>query len=151
MSFDPVLFDPASFEPGEVTGTVSFPERSYAVGSRQLGPVNVPDGASLAVIRFGRSAWTDPGVRLNARLELSLDGGVTWCPSPNGQASWPWGVFPVKFSAGGGVRNGPDGNPSTETIVRIPIPEPNNPDRKVRVSMVVSGGDLTTAISVEVT
>lgn len=125
--------------------TQTIPQATYQVGTRNLGPFNVPNGATNVTLTFDRSQWTDPAVKLTARFELSLDNGATWSPNPAGQPTWPWGSFPVTITSEGGVI----GVPSTQQS--IALPDPTNTQRKVRAVVTVAGGPLTTTITVDVT
>lgn len=131
--------------------TTTIPEATYPVGTTTIGPVNVPNGATLAVIRFSRDKWLDPAVKLTLRMELSLDNGATWSPNPSGESVWPWGIFPVVITAQGGESMGMGGVVETHTMQEVPLPDPNNNRRRVRFVRTVEGGPLTTVVTIDVT
>lgn len=76
--------------------------------------VKVPDDAdavSIGVERAYEASKTEAraevpktrfGTVLHAkvRVELSLDGGQTFSPRPDGRQVWPWGMYPISFSVG---------------------------------------------------
>lgn len=77
-----------------------------------------------------------PDVKTNVikcRAELSLDGGLTWSPNSDGRKDWPWGMFPIEFTASGGDAVGPDGIKSDHSSFTISnIPDVDNANRMIR-------------------
>jgi hypothetical protein len=129
----------------------AIPVADYPVGQQALGPFSINAGLSNIQIALSREFWTDPAVKVHARFELSLDGGVTWSPDPTGEATWTWGKFPCTFDAQGGVITRPPvlgGGVVTHTTLRTPVVEPENAGRMIQGVVTVSGGTLRTEITV---
>lgn len=51
---------------------------NLALGTRNFGPIAVPDDVTVCTLAFDRSQWTNPAAALSAQLEISVDGGATW-------------------------------------------------------------------------
>lgn len=51
---------------------------NLAIGTRNFGPIAVPDDVTVCTLAFDRSRWTNPAAALSAQLEISVDGGATW-------------------------------------------------------------------------
>lgn len=51
---------------------------NLALGTRNFGPIAVPDDVTACTLAFDRSKWTNPAATLSAQLETSVDGGATW-------------------------------------------------------------------------
>jgi hypothetical protein len=122
-----------------------LPQGTYPVGTRTLPAANVPQGAISATLALSRAQWLDPAVKVSARFELSVDGGVTWSPDPSGQSVWPWGNFPLTFES--------EGDPSGRGTSNVngDLGDPTNPNRKIRGTVTISGGPLTTIGTLTVT
>jgi hypothetical protein len=131
--------------------TIVIPVRDYAIGSHNLGPVALNVGLRRVAITLERSEWTDPASKVDARFELSLDGGTTWSPNPSGERDFPWGPFPVTFSAFGGIILGKDGQPSLLSGFVTDLPQPSNPDRRIRGTVTISGGTVRAPVTIETT
>lgn len=69
---------------------------------------------------------------LKCRIELSLDGGLTFCPKPSGEKNWPYGIYPVEITVGGNT--GPDafGRIGDAASINVPIHDKQNPLRQIR-------------------
>lgn len=51
---------------------------NLAIGTRNFGPIAVPDDVDVCTLAFDRSQWTNSAAALSAQLEISVDGGATW-------------------------------------------------------------------------
>lgn len=51
---------------------------NLAIGTRNFGPIAVPDDVTVCTLAFDRSRWTNSAAALSAQLEISVDGGATW-------------------------------------------------------------------------
>lgn len=83
--------------------TVAFASGVYSA-VKVSAPIPVPADHNNFLITIQRAALPAiASVVVSVRIDLSVDGGVTWSPDPAGEAVWPWGPFPLHFSLGGGV------------------------------------------------
>jgi hypothetical protein len=121
-----------------------LPAATYPPGTRSFGPATVPQNLSHYLLTFDKTSWTDPSITMEVTLDLSLDGGVTWNTPATDVVP-----FPVGFTAEGG---GTDkfGNPYTEVTRDGGIPQPGTTDRRVRGSMTIAGGSITTSATLNV-
>ena len=111
---------------------VVFPSISRAVGTYLLPSSNVPNGISSAVLSFDRSLWTNPAGKMEMQLEISFDNGTSW-------------QILGAFTAEGGVVLDMLGNVATKTSIKIGVPQPQNNNRKVRGTLIISGAAFTTS------
>jgi hypothetical protein len=51
---------------------------NLALGTRNFGPIAVPDDVTVCSLSINRTQWTNPAAALSAQLEISVDGGATW-------------------------------------------------------------------------
>lgn len=51
---------------------------NLALGTRNFGPIAVPDDVTVCRLSIARTQWTNPAAALSAQLEISVDGGATW-------------------------------------------------------------------------
>lgn len=51
---------------------------NLALGTRNFGPIAVPDDVTVCSLSIDRTQWTNPAAALSAQLEISVDGGATW-------------------------------------------------------------------------
>lgn len=74
---------------------------------------------------------------IKCRVELSLDGGVTWSPNPiGGEKVWPWAAFPIEFVVAAGQSLHPNtGEPVWQSSLYTVLPDPSNSQRMYRVVM----------------
>lgn len=113
---------------------------SINVGSRNFGPVNVPDGLTTVTLRLARrttaapTLWA-PGVTVQLDSWCSLDGGVTWL-------QW------LGFGAPGGIHVKGDGNEAVESTVTSKLPA--GIGRQMKLTATVTGGTLVSQLTVEV-
>ena len=124
--------------------------KTYPQGTTNYGPATLTPDVSVLTITLDRTNWTDPTITVEIRGEISLDGGATWSPQPSGQAVWPWGAFPIDFTAAGGVITGPGGVVVNTSELTVSIPDVGNANRQLRGSMTITGGNLRTSISVTI-
>ena len=82
-----------------------------------------------------------PGTPLGG-LDVSLDGGLTWQSD--------LGIPRQGFTAQGGVVTDRRGNVIAVTVGVFPLPEPDNPNRRVRGSLTITGGVLNASVAVAV-
>jgi hypothetical protein len=112
---------------------------SVPAGSRDFGPVAVPDGLARVTLRLARrtagapTLWA-PGVTVKLDSWCSLDGGVTW-------VQW------LGFGAPGGVYVGRGGVEQAESSVSAPLPP--GAGRLMKLTAVVAGGTLVSQLTVE--
>lgn len=68
-----------------------------------VNPAIAVDAAANRVsVALDRTGFPDVAENvIHCRVELSLDGGVTWSPNPKGEKVWPYGPFPIEFTADG--------------------------------------------------
>lgn len=113
---------------------------SIAVGTRDFGPVTIPDGLTRVTLRLARKTTAAPtlwatGVAIQLDSECSVDGGVTW-------VQW------LGFGASGGIYVKGDGSEATESNVASALPSGTN--RTMKLSLTVTGGTLSSLLTVEV-
>jgi hypothetical protein len=65
----PVLAFGASIS-ADIDRNVNLP-----LGTRDFGPVNIPDDLSVCTLAFDRSQWTNASAKLKTELSISVDGG----------------------------------------------------------------------------
>lgn len=128
-----------------MSSTVVLPAGTYPVGTRVLGPANVPVGTSEIELSLDGAAMTDPALHVAITLDLSLDSGVTW-NNPHPQAD----PFPVGMTLDGGAKNRQGGALARYTIGTF-LPDSTNPNRRVRATVVISGTPLTTSGTLSLT
>jgi hypothetical protein len=115
---------------------VIAPQQIFAPGSRAFSVISVAQKMSKVTIILRRDRWPDTGGEVvKASIDLSLDGGQTWI-SPF-----------IGLGAKGGDHLTKKGTLSLETKLWSKLPEPSNPDRKIRV-VVQNSVYLKTAITV---
>ena len=98
-----------------------MPRRVRSAGPISFGPVVIPVGLSIVTVRMARNSWADTGgIVAEMGIDLSLDSGKSWI------------LDHVRVGAVGGDLIDRKGNPITHTTATIGLPEPNNPNRKIR-------------------
>lgn len=87
-------------------------------------PTPIPQAATRAKVAVARNAWPDNGGAdvVRVRVDLSLDGGLTYSPDPDGRQVWPWGPYPIIFTARGGVLKDANGVEIPESFTVDPLP-----------------------------
>lgn len=104
-------------------------------GTQTSPGVNVPAGAEGVTIDFDGSTMLDPVVSVDTVIEFAPD-GVTWRE-----------IAGAKFQCGSKDRAG---NPRAVYSVNTSIP-PEGANRKLRGTLTVAGGALTTTLHIETT
>ena len=119
-----------------MTTTAILPMGPYPAGTYTIPATSVPLNIGTVKLAADRTAWLDAASTVVASMEWSFDGGTTWSPG----GSW---------TSHGGTALLPDGiTVSTESNAVFTMPQPTNPNRKVRGSVVVSGATATSSVSV---
>lgn len=110
--------------------TVTLP-----VGVTDVGPVNLEDGVNH--LRIALSNWPQGNRIVSIDTEISYDGGATW--------TYSGGMNPT----GGNREIGRDDTRDVSTELDIP-PAIGQP-RKIRATLTVVGGPVTTTVKLETT
>lgn len=103
-------------------------QRARAVGRERSAEAQVPVGMTKCVVRLPRNGWpVRPGVAkagevVEATVEISFDGGQTW-PFLRGVGSHGGDYFNRR------------GDLVVETTLSFDVPEPDNPQRRVRATL----------------
>lgn len=153
-NFDEVLpapGSPAMDVPVEVVPALAYqakpdpsdPQKKLAISGAQVTLPVSADAFGLAVKRVDLPDTSEEV--FECRAELSLDGGVTWSPDPDGRKQWPWGEFPISFRARGGETI-IDGVPVNESGVVRSLPDKANQNRVIR-TFFTPLKDLTASVS----
>lgn len=117
-----------------MASVVVLPRNTYS-GSRNFGPVNVPNGLTYVELSLDRSLWTDSATAVDFGLELSQDNGQTWAP---------WG----RATAVGGVILAKDGvTVLAKSSFYVSLPNPDNTQRKLRGDVTITGS-VNTVVTV---
>ena len=109
---------------------------SVNVGSRDFGPVAIPDALTQVALRLARQTTATPtlwaaGVTVDLKSWCSLDGGVTWL-------QW------LGFGAVGG-----NFHEMAESSVESALPP--GAGRRMKLAVTVAGGTLVSRLTVETT
>ena len=110
------------------------------VGSRNFGPVTIPDGLTSVTLRLARRTTATPtfwaaGVSVQLNSWCSLDGGATWI-------EW------LGFGAPGGIHIKRDSTELAESSVTSELPPGTS--RRMKLTATVTGGTLVSQLTVEV-
>jgi hypothetical protein len=110
------------------------------VGSRDFGPVTIPDGLAQVTLRLARMTTATPtlwaaGVSVDLKSWCSLDGGATWL-------QW------LGFGSSGGIHVKRDSTEALESTVTSMLPTGAN--RRMKLTATVTGGTLVSQLTVEV-
>ena len=100
---------------------------NLALGTRNFGPIAVPDNVTVCSLTIDRSQWTNPTASLSAQLEISVNGGVSWAP---------W----VALTSIGGTD-------ATMTITGMSRALPAGTGRQIRGNYVVAGARFRSTIT----
>lgn len=91
--------------PEVAVNVFAHPLQLYAANAQALLglPVTLDPSHSSVDIKVQRASLPDlPNEDVvKCRVELSLDGGLTWSPTPNGEKVWPWRGAPGEFTLTG--------------------------------------------------
>lgn len=91
----------------------TIPAADYSRGVHDLPAIELDARDTACRVTF--TPWADRDTKAKMKVRLSIDGGVTYCPNPNGETEWPWGIFPVAWEVGGD-------QVVQEAIAIIPLP-----------------------------
>lgn len=105
-------------------------------GTRNFGPINVPQGISGAKISLDGSTMLDPALRGSLQMDISLDNGVTWSSQQPGPDTNP---FPVLVDFLGGQTD-KYGNPVAAYDRTCEMPHPELTTRQLRAQLVNNSG-----------
>lgn len=100
--------------------TIALPLQPYLARADAItsAAVALDPSHSSFDIKVQRAALPDTTEDVvKCRIELSVDGGLTWSPTPNGEKLWPWGPFPIEFTVPGGAVLDQNGAISTYSSV----------------------------------
>lgn len=110
--------------------------------------VKVPDDADYVSVNVERvyEAAAKAGAVIKCRVELSLDGGATFCPQADGRPDWPWGVYPVGFRIGADKDEKQPDDLKQQSSIELPLPAGSG--RVVRVTFIPLQ-DVSASVAVE--
>ena len=100
---------------------------NLSLGTRNFGPIAVPDAVTVCGLSIDRSQWTNPAAALSAQLEISVDGGATW-------QAW------VGLTSVGGTD-------ATMTITSMSRALPPGTGRQIRGNYVVTGARFRSTVT----
>ena len=114
--------------------TIQIPGRTVNVGVNVFGPVTIPTGVSQADFRVDRTQFLDPGATVQGVLEVSQNGGTNWTEQG-------------RFGDSGGVPVSDPGDPPITDfyMLGINLGNPANNNRRVRLTLTVTGSAFTTS------
>lgn len=104
--------------------TVNIPNRTYQAGVIAIPERSIPVGIASAMLTIEAITWDDPDIFVSIDLELSQDNGNTWGPGGAG------------YGKGGTVDK--EGSRNSTAWWKWSWPNPDNPNRKVRGSIVIN-------------
>ena len=118
---------------------------SVPAGTRDFGPVAVPDGLTRVTLTLARRTAAAPtlwatAVQVTLRSWCSLDGGGTWI-------QW-LGFGEGGGGQAGGIYVGRGGAELAESSVSAPLPP--GAGRQMKLTAIVTGGTLVSQLTVEV-
>ena len=99
---------------------------NLAIGTRNFGPVNIPNDVSVCSLSIDRTNWTNPSATISVSLSISVNNG-------------PF-VFWLGMTSRGGDAS------ATSTHMRRDLPVGSN--RRVQGNYVVSGARFVSTVSV---
>jgi hypothetical protein len=105
-------------------------------GTQTSPSVAVPAGATVVVIDFDGTTMLDPAVQVDTKIEFAPD-GTTWRQ-----------IGGANFQCGSLDRQG---NPRAVYPVGAPIPTEDGGNRRLRGTLTVNGGALTTVLHISTT
>lgn len=113
---------------------VTLPLMNYPGGSRQVGPINVPDSARELYFEFLRCTSADTTVWPNEATHIQMDfegstDGVNWIPAGG-------------FGARGGIKTKLNGEQMSLTTVSISLPPFTG--RRLRATVTITNGPMRT-------
>ena len=133
------MADPLIIE-REVFPRTHYPEQLKQDGSglheELFSELRVPEGADAFAIILSRDDFPDtPELVAKCRAELSIN-GETYSHKPKGEENWEWGVFPIAFTTCGTPAIERDGTIGRWTWMKAILPQPENPRRHIRVTLI---------------
>lgn len=114
--------------------TITIPSGSYGPGTFSVPETNLPSSARVIELRLDRTLWLDPSVSLAVSLEC-LENAV-------------WVQCGRVTTVGGVVLNPVTGQPITTFTARFTMPDTGR--NRVRGSLEITGGSLTTSGTITV-
>jgi hypothetical protein len=112
---------------------------SINAGTRNFGPVTIPDGLTRITLRLARMTTATPTL-WSAGVDVKLD---SWC-SIDGGATWlQW----LGFGSTGGIYVKGNGTEATESSATANLPEGTS--RLMRLTATVTGGRFVSQLTVE--
>lgn len=117
-------------------GTIATLPINDFTGTQTSPGVSVPAGATNVVIDFDGSTMLDPAVHVDTVIEFAPD-GVTWRE-----------IAGANFQCGSKMRDGV--TPRAVYSVNTDIP-PDGANKKLRGTLTVIGGSLTTTLHISTT
>jgi hypothetical protein len=124
-----------------MTTTLILPAGTYPIGTRTLGPVNIPQGLSYAELQLDGTAMTDPALAVDAVIDFSLDGGVTWATT----MSDPPNPFPLRGTMAGNTIDPDTGLQWATYRMGGRLPSPTSTTRRARMTLNIRGAPCPTA------
>ena len=110
----------------EPLDSAELPPQNRTTGKYEIVERDIPLGADYIEISLSREGWTLSATAVEASVDLSLDGGRTWI-SPY-----------LGFTAEGGVVRNKDLVEALHSAASRELPEPRNPNRKLRASVQIN-------------
>ena len=114
---------------------ITLPLQAYPPGTYKFGfvpGISVAVGVTRIRMAFDVSAFLDPNVELSITVERSFNGNAG-----------PW-ELDFGFTRRGGVSFGDNGVQDTLCYLETNVPQPTNNKRRVRGTISITGGSLTT-------
>lgn len=109
---------------------IILPLAMLVPGVHSFGPLSIPQDISSAALSFDRTAWTDPALRVDVLIDISLDGGLTWASETPNRATDP---FPIRCTLVGGSLLDKSGLALTSGVLGSgALPQPGNANRSIR-------------------
>lgn len=110
------------------------------LGTRNFGPINVPQGITNALFSMDGAGMTDPAMQGSLQMDFSIDNGATWASA---NPSIDTNPFPVLMTFQGGAKD-KNGQPIPAYHIACRFPHPELTTRQLRAQLIVSGVPLTT-------
>lgn len=122
-----------------MAATITLPLATYPPGTYNIGPASVPSGLTKFHAVIDATLFTDPAIVLVLNAQRSFDAGATWNPMCN-------------VVMHGEVLFDRLGNRVTAFEVNAAFEKGSgNENRRIKASIVLSGGSLRTSVLLEIT